>query len=118
MRHQLYPPPAENEEGYEILMATGHTTSEVFDEATGAWIWMDLTYNIFGAWLGSEGPLNMLEFHRYLNNPEQFSRLEIEVYDPATDTISRQSLKDSELVDQTRNAFKQDQLFRYMRKPR
>lgn len=117
MRHQLYPPPQQGEEGYEILMATGHTTSEVFDQATGSWIWMDLTYNIFGAWLGEQGPLNMLEFHRFLNNPKQYEAIEIEVYDPETDSISRIPLHKSALADRTLNAFKQDQLFRYMRKP-
>ena len=118
MRHQLYPPPPEGEDGYEILMATGHTTNEVFDQATGRWIWMDLTYNTFGAWLGKQGPLNMLEFHRFLNQPADYDDLQIEVYDPETDTLARIPLAESDLVDRVRNAFKQDQLFRYMRRPK
>lgn len=117
MRHQLYPPPPDGEEGYEILMATGHTTNEVFDGATGSWIWMDLTYNIFGAWLGEQGPLNMLEFHRHLNQPRNFNALEIDVFYPDTGSIERKRVVESDLVDRVLNAFKQDQLFRYMRKP-
>ena len=117
MRHQLYPPPANGEEGYEILMATGHTTNEVFDQVAGSWIWMDLTYNVIGAWLGEQGPLNMLEFHRFVNQPRDFANLEIELFDPVSKSVSRLKLTDSKVVDNVLNAFKQDQLFRYMRKP-
>lgn len=117
MRHQLYPPPADGINGYEILMATGHTTNEVFDAATGSWIWMDLTYNTLGAWLGEEGPLNMLEFHRFLNQPRDLPRLLVDVYDPGSDGVRRLPLVGSDLLDRMNNAFKQDQLFRYMRKP-
>lgn len=117
MRHQLYPPPADGVNGYEILMATGHTTNEVFDRASGAWIWMDLTYNTFGAWLGEQGPLNMLEFHRFLNQPRDIVDLQVDVYDPGTDRVQRLPLLETDLIDRVRNAFKQDQLFRYMRRP-
>jgi len=117
MRHQLYPPPADGVNGYEVLMATGHTTNEVFDAATGSWIWMDLTYNTLGAWLGDQGPLNMLEFHRFLNQPRDLPQLVVDVYDPDSDTVQRESLLQSGLLDRVNNAFKQDQLFRYMRKP-
>lgn len=117
MRHQLYPPPQDGINGYEILMATGHTTNEVFDAATGSWIWMDLTYNILGAWLGEQGPLNMLEFHRFLNQPRDFASLKIDVFDPETGVTRQVPLAGSDLLVRVQNAFKQDQLFRYMRKP-
>lgn len=119
MRHQLFPPPpAGDTEGYEVLMATGHTTNEVFDRATGAWIWMDLTWNTFGAYLGEQGPLNMLEFHRFVNEPARFAALEVEVFDPETRTIERVRLAEHpDLAARANNAFKQDQLFRYMRRP-
>ncbi|MFO7724401.1 MAG: hypothetical protein R6V45_02545 [Oceanipulchritudo sp.] len=118
MRHQLYPPPSTGEEGYEILMATGHTTNEVFDRSTGKWIWMDLTLNVFGAWLDDTGPLNMLDFHHFLNRPAFYPRLQIDLYDPETDTLQRIPLDESPVRTNALNAYKQDQLFRYMRKPR
>lgn len=117
MRHQLFPPPAPGKDGYEILMATGHTTNEVFDRQQGQWIWMDLTYNIWGAYLGEEGPLNMLELHSALNEPARFRQLEADLYDPETDTLSRIRVAEHPVRIRLRNAFKQDQLFRYMRRP-
>ncbi|MDP6778939.1 MAG: hypothetical protein QGI83_19455, partial [Candidatus Latescibacteria bacterium] len=73
MRHQYYPLP-EDGEGYEVLMAEGHSTTEIFSEALNAWVWMDLTFYIWGAYLGEEGPLNLAELYRYLNIPSRLGR--------------------------------------------
>ncbi len=117
MRHQLFPGPPTGEEGYEILLAAGHTTNEVFSHDRKRWIWMDLSFNIWGAYLGEEGPLNMMEVHRAVNSPERFERLYADIFDPETQTLSRVRILDHPIHIKLRNVFKQDQLFRYMRHP-
>jgi hypothetical protein len=117
MRHQLFPPPEDINQGYEVMLAGGHTTMEIFDAVTGQWNWIDLTYNALGAYLGDEGPLNMMELHRYLNEPARLKRLGVDFYDSETRTVNRIPVVESEKLPNFLNCFKQDQLFRYMRRP-
>ena len=117
MRHQLFPGPPTGEEGVEILLAGGHTTNEIFSHDHRRWIWMDMSFNIWGAYLGEEGPLNMMEVHRAVNSPERFERLFADIFDPETQTMERVRIADHPIQIKMRNVFKQDQLFRYMRHP-
>jgi hypothetical protein len=114
MRHQYYPLP-EDGEGYEVLMAEGHSTTEIFSEALNAWVWMDLTFYIWGAYLGEEGPLNLAELYRYLNIPSRLGRLRIVTYDPATGVEATLPVLGSEKQKGLQNYLKQDQIFKYTR---
>ena len=116
MRHQLYPPPEDINNGYEIMLAGGHTRMEMFEAGRGQWNWVDLTYNALGAYLGEEGPLNMMELHRYLNEPARLKRLQVDFYDSEAGRIERIPVLESEKLPNFLNCFKQDQLFRYMRR--
>ena len=58
-----------------------HTSCEIFDRASNQWIWMDISFYSLGAYLGDEGPLNMAEFHLFLNQPARRKRLKLHIYD-------------------------------------
>lgn len=57
-----------------------HSTSEIFDDASNQWVWMDISFYALGAYLGEEGPLNMAEFHFFLNQPARRKRLKLHIY--------------------------------------
>ncbi len=57
-----------------------HSTTEIFDDRLNQWIWIDHTYNVLGAYLGEEGPLNMAEFSLFLNQDERRKRLRVLFY--------------------------------------
>lgn len=117
MRHQLFPPPEDINAGFEVMLAGGHTTMEIFSPENGQWNWMDLTYNALGAYLGEEGPLSMLELHQFLNQPARLERLQVDFYDSNQKQVHRTPVLDCDKLPNFLNAFKQDQLFRYMRRP-
>ncbi len=116
MRHQYYPLP-EDGEGYEVLMAEGHSTTEIFSEGLNAWIWMDLTFYIWGAYLGEEGPLNLAEMYRCLNQPSRLGSLRIRTYDPSTGEETTLRVLDSKKRGGLQNYLKQDQVFKYVKDP-
>ena len=43
----------------KIQRGGSHSTSEIFDDASNQWVWMDISFYALGAYLGEEGPLNM-----------------------------------------------------------
>lgn len=114
MRHQYFPLP-EDGEGFEVLMAEGHSTTEIFSTTLNAWVWMDLTFYIWGAYLGEEGPLNLAELYRCLNRPSRLHRLRIVTYDPATGAEATLPVLGSEKQKGLQNYLKQDQVFKYTR---
>ncbi|MDY7009916.1 MAG: transglutaminase domain-containing protein [Planctomycetota bacterium] len=57
-----------------------HSTCEIFDDKSNQWIWMDISFYALGAYLGKEGPLNMAEFHFFLNQPARRKRLKLHIY--------------------------------------
>ncbi|TKJ33084.1 MAG: hypothetical protein CEE38_21645 [Planctomycetes bacterium B3_Pla] len=63
-----------------VRMGGMHSTTEIFDEKLNQWIWIDQTYNVLGAYLGQEGPLNMTEFSLFLNQDERRKRLRVLYY--------------------------------------
>ncbi|MCD6221866.1 transglutaminase domain-containing protein [bacterium] len=67
-----------------IQLGEMHGTTEIFDNGLNQWIWMDLRYYALGAYLGKEGPLNMVEFHLFLNQQERRKRLKLLIYDLET----------------------------------
>jgi len=65
---------------FSVRMGGMHSTTEIFDEKLNQWIWIDQTYNVLGAYLGQEGPLNMAEFSLFLNQDERRKRLRVLYY--------------------------------------
>ncbi len=68
-------------EKYSVRMGGMHSTTEIFDEKLNQWVWMDLTYNVLGAYLGEEGPLNAMEFGLFLSQAGRGERLRVVYYD-------------------------------------
>jgi hypothetical protein len=65
---------------FSVRMGGMHSTTEIFDEKLNQWIWIDQTYNVLGAYLGQEGPLNMAEFSLFLNQDTRRKRLRVLYY--------------------------------------
>lgn len=104
-----------NPAGPTLLLAEGHGTTEIFSESLNAWVWMDLTFGILGAYQRDEGPLTMAELYANLNDPNRVKGLRIVVYDPKAKADKTQSAMDSDKKDSLFNYFKRDQQFRYTR---
>lgn len=58
-----------------------HGSTEIFDKEMNQWIWMDLMFYVLGAYLGEQGPLNVAEFHLFLNQPARKKALRLNFYD-------------------------------------
>lgn len=67
-------------EKFSVRMGGMHSTTEIFDEKLNQWVWIDLTYNVIGAYLGEEGPLNAMEFGLFLNQQGRRKRLRVLYY--------------------------------------
>ena len=102
-------------EAYDLLMAEGHATTEVFDEALNRWIWIDLTFLLTGMELSGYGPIHMAELLRCINDPEKIKGLTAIEYDPESKTEKRVSVRASTHLDSLLNFFKKDQTFTYRR---
>jgi hypothetical protein len=111
----LYRPSSE-EEGYSLMMAEGHTTVEVFDEAINRWVWLDLDFSVLGMELAGYGPVNLAEFRRYLNDPVLVKGLRVVIYDPKTHSEKAVPVLESEARHSLFNYFKPDQTLLYYRK--
>jgi hypothetical protein len=102
-------------DAYDVLMAEGHATTEVFDEALNRWAWIDLTFLMTGMEFEGFGPIHMAELHRCLNDPDKIKQLTAIEYDPARKTEARVSVTVSSHLDDLLNFFKKDQTFTYRR---
>lgn len=112
MGHQVMPQTS-NKVDYMVLLAEGHGTTEIFSKDLNQWVWIDLTFYILNAYLGEEGPINLAELYRYLNDPSRLKNLRITVYDPKTGTQKVESVLDSSKKASLFNYFKRDQRFYY-----
>ncbi|MEI8190811.1 MAG: transglutaminase domain-containing protein, partial [candidate division NC10 bacterium] len=101
---------------FDLLMAEGHSTTEIFAADLNKWIWIDLTFQMTGMELPGQGPIHMAELVRALNDPDRAGGLMAIVYDPETKTEKRMRALDSPSLNSLRNYFKPDQTFRYSRK--
>jgi hypothetical protein len=102
---------------YDLLMAEGHTTTEIFAADLNKWIWIDLTFMMMGMELPGQGPIHMAELVRALNDPDRVGGLAALVYDPGTKTEKRISVLDSPSLGSLLNYFKPDQTYTYWRRP-
>ena len=100
------------EEGYQLLLADGHGTTEIFSESYNEWIWIDLSFHILGAYLGEVGPLNLFEFYFFLNNPNRADALRVVEYDPTIKTERLISVTEFQ-KKRSLSVFKRDQQFQY-----
>jgi len=111
-----YPWPPDPGEGYRVLLAEGHGTTEIFSEQFNHWIWMDPTFYVLGAYLREEGPINMAELYQFLNDPNRAEGLRIVEYDPTTKMENTLPVMESKKKKSLFNYFKRDQQFRYSRR--
>lgn len=102
-------------EGYRLLLAEGHGSTEIFSRDLNQWVWIDLTFHILNAYLGDQGPINMVELYRYLNDPARLKDLRVTVYDPQTQTEKTEPVLESGKKAALFNYFKRDQQFHYTR---
>lgn len=102
-------------EAYDLLMAEGHATTEIFDEALNRWVWIDLTFLMTGMELSGYGPIHMAKLHRCLNDRDKIKGLTAIEYDPVTRTEKRVSVLASTSLESLLNFFKKDQTFTYRR---
>ncbi len=99
-----------------ILLAEGHATTEIFDEAENRWFWIDLTFAMTGLELEGYGGLTMAELARFLDDPAKAAGLFAWKYDPASRTEKRVRVLESPDRDALLNYFKRDQIYRYSRR--
>ena len=67
-----------------VRMGGMHSTIEIFDKMLNQWILMDYYSYSLGFFLGQEGPLNLLEFSLFLNEPARRKNLNMLHYNPST----------------------------------
>lgn len=113
--NRVGPPRPAGSEGPTLLLAEGHGTTEIFSEKLNAWVWIDLTFCIQGAYLRDEGPITMAELYSYLNDPNRINSLRIVVYDPKAKTEKSVPVPESDKKGSLLNYFKRDQRFHYTR---
>jgi hypothetical protein len=103
--------PGENE--YELRLSEGHVTAEIFSKDLNQWVWIDPNFYILSAWLGTEGPLTMMELHLFINNPNRAKNLKFKCYDAHQGRISVEPFESCRMKSGLLNYFKQDQYFHY-----
>jgi hypothetical protein len=69
-------------DGTRMLIADGHSTTEIFDEEANRWVWIDLTLMILGASTEAEGPLTVAAYNRYVADPNPRPELTLDTYVP------------------------------------
>lgn len=99
-----------------VLIAEGHTTTEIFSKDLNQWIWIDPTCYILGAYLKDIGPLNLIETYMFVNNPARLKYLYIIEYDPSAKVEKRVRVLESIRKHTILNYLKRDQVFKYVRK--
>jgi hypothetical protein len=107
-----------SEGDHNLLMAEGHSTTEIFDETLNRWVWIDLTFNILGVDLADAGPVNMAELTRFLNDGSRIRSLAVVEFDPVSGEERRVPAEQSGKRDALFKYFKRDQRFRYTRRAR
>jgi len=101
---------------HNLLLAEGHSTTEVFDETLNRWVWIDLTFSILGVHLAEDGPINMAELVQFLNDGCRIQALAVVEFDPASGEARRVPVTESGKKAALFHYFKRDQQFRYTRR--
>ncbi len=99
-----------------VLIAEGHTTTEIFSKDLNQWIWIDPTCYILGAYLEDIGPLNLIETYMFVNNPARLKHLYVVEYDPLTRVERKVRVLESVRKYAILNYLKRDQVFKYLKK--
>jgi transglutaminase-like putative cysteine protease len=101
---------------HNLLLAEGHSTTEVFDETLNRWVWIDLTFSVLGVHLAENGPVNMAELVQLLNDGGRLQALTVVEFDPASGEARRVAGTESGKKAALFHYFKRDQQFRYTRR--
>ncbi|HEY2955746.1 MAG TPA: hypothetical protein VGK89_10910 [Candidatus Eisenbacteria bacterium] len=109
--------PAESKVDFEI--AEAHRTTEVFDRELNRWVWMDLTFGVWGARMGeNHEPLNTVELVNALNDDLRRERLRIVEYDHVSGGEKVVRLMESERRKSLLKYFRRDQRYKFVRTAR
>lgn len=103
----------EEKEAYRILLAEGHTTTEIFSERLNRWIWIDPTFRILGAYLNDSDPLDLFELYLCINRPEKAARLRLLEYDASIGEERLVPFDECRYRASLRNYLKMEQRFRF-----
>ncbi len=101
---------------HNLVLAEGHSTTEIFDETLNRWVWVDLTFNILGVYLADQDPINMAELVQFLNDGSRVRALSIVEFDPISGAEKRVPATESGKKASLFHYFKRDQQFRYTRR--
>lgn len=100
--------PATKDNGYyKIMIAEGHSTTEVFCRQLNRWAWIDSSNYSMGAYLCGRGPINLAEMLQFLNDPAWADALEIDYFNVAENRLDR-----DKVLENSRRT-----LFKYFRRP-
>lgn len=102
--------------GFHILLAEGHSTTEIFIKSIGKWVWLDPTFRVLGAYIGDFGPLNMIQFYILLNDKTLADNIHLVEYDPSEKKEKKVPLQESRSLNAILNYFKRDQTFRFYKR--
>ena len=106
----------ETDGDHVLLLAEGHSTTEIFSETLNRWIWIDLTLNVLGVYLADQDPINMAELVQFLNDGSRIRALTVVEFDPESGEEKRVPAAESSKKAALFQYFKRDQRFRYTRR--
>jgi hypothetical protein len=101
---------------HNLLLAEGHSTTEIFDETLNRWVWIDLTFNVLGVYLADQDPVTMAELVQFLNDGSRIQALTVVEFDPVSGQERRVPAAESSKKAALFHYFKRDQQFRYTRR--
>ena len=92
-----------------------HRTTEVFDRTLNRWVWMDLTFGVWGARLDDHEPLTMADLVQVLNDERRLERLRLVEYDDESRVERVVPFAESRHGQDLLRFFRQDQRYKYAR---
>jgi len=102
-------------DGYHLMVAPGHATTEIFSRSLNRWIWMDLSLRVLGVYLNETGPIHSMELLHFASDPVWAKHLTAVEYDPAARRERRVPIAEIRCAAMFKAYYKAGQQFRYFR---